>query len=249
MAERISVINSSYCHPKSLNLQINTQKCAAYDEKGDLVFSLIKEEFFTLHHSRVLYDDKGNPIVTLYKKRGTLHGRWQIFLGKCRNSSQLLFSIKNSSNTDRMSRLDVFLANNTDESMCDFRLITFGNQVNSCTVYYRESPKVVAKIVNNMGFNVSIKPNVDSAFIVALIMIITEDLKGLRLMHTTGKVAGEVAGQVAIATLAGLATTELEDLLDLNPEGEEEGGGEEEEEGGEEGREEEGGGGEEQNVD
>ncbi|KAL2318423.1 hypothetical protein Fmac_032299 [Flemingia macrophylla] len=182
MAELSSVINSSYCHTKSLNLQINTQKCAAYDEKGDLVFRLIKEEFFTLHHRRVLYDDKGNPIVTLYKK----------------NLSKI--------QTGGMSRLDVFLANNTDESMCDFRVITYGNQISSCTVYYRESPKVVAKIENNMGFNVWIEPNMDSAFIMALIMIIMEDSKGLRLMHTTEKVAGEVAGQVAIATLAGLAT-------------------------------------------
>ncbi|KAL2318415.1 hypothetical protein Fmac_032291 [Flemingia macrophylla] len=169
MAELISVISPSYCHPKSLNLQIDTQNCAAYDEKGNPVFSLNKDEL-TLHHRRVLYDDKGNPIVTLYKK-----------------------------------------------------------------------------IENNMGFNVWIEPNVDSAFIVALIMIIMEDWKGLKLMHTTGKVVGGVAGEVAgevvgTVAVAGLAAAGVPWLLPNQ--GGEEGGGREEDE---EGEEEEGG--EEENVD
>ena len=67
MANKFSVINPSYCAPKALSLQINTKKGIAYDVKGNRVF-YIKDTLFTFHGRRVLCDDKGSPIVTLYKK-------------------------------------------------------------------------------------------------------------------------------------------------------------------------------------
>ncbi|KAL2330524.1 hypothetical protein Fmac_018105 [Flemingia macrophylla] len=117
-----------------------------------------------------------------------MHGRWQVFKGKSNDSSQLLFSVKKSSmiQSGTKSKLVVFLANNKDENMCDFRVIITGNE-SSCTIYARESPTVVAEMQNNMGFNVRINPNVDSAFIVALLMIIMEDSK--KLMSKTAKMA------------------------------------------------------------
>ena len=67
MTNKFSVISPSYCVPNSLNLQINTEKGVTYDVKGNRVF-YIKDTLFTFHGRRVLCDDKGSPIVTLYKK-------------------------------------------------------------------------------------------------------------------------------------------------------------------------------------
>jgi len=67
MAKQVSVINSSYCAPHSIPLQINTEKGATYNENDDRLF-YTDDTFFTLHNRRVLYDDAENPIVTLYNK-------------------------------------------------------------------------------------------------------------------------------------------------------------------------------------
>ncbi|XP_040866770.1 protein LURP-one-related 15-like [Glycine max] len=170
---KFSVISPSYCAPKALNLQINTKKGVTYDVKGNRVF-YIKDTLFTFHGRRVLCDDKGNPIVTLYKKNVTLHGQCKVFRG---NTSELLFSVKRSSiiPSGNMLRLDVFLGNKRKGSMCDFRVIVRGSK-NSCTIYAGESPTIVAKMENNGGFKVLVYPNVDYTFIVALLMII-DDIK------------------------------------------------------------------------
>jgi len=63
MANKVSVINPSYCVPQSITLQINTEKRVAYSETDDRLF-YIEDTFFTLHDRRVLYDNTKNPIVT-----------------------------------------------------------------------------------------------------------------------------------------------------------------------------------------
>ncbi|XP_020202741.1 protein LURP-one-related 15 [Cajanus cajan] len=221
MAQQLSVINPSYCVPDSLDLQINTKKGAAYNKNGDLVFKVIKETWLTLHHRRVLYDDKGNPIVTLYKRNKTLHGRCQVFRGKSNDLSQLLFSAKKSSmiQSDNIIRLDVYLANNQDESMCDFRVIISGNK-STCTFYFRESPTIVAKVVNNGDFRVCISPNVDHAFIVALTIIVSKmgNFKKLmsKLTNTANVAMGGIATAGAIASVYEALNTEGENMEEEN---------------------------------
>ncbi|TKY65731.1 LURP-one-related 15 [Spatholobus suberectus] len=195
MANQVSVIDPHYCTPDSVNLQINTEKSVTYDVNGERVF-YIKDTLFTLQDP-VLCDGKGNPIVTLHKKNMTLHGRWQVFKGKSSDPSELLFSVKRSSMIQReMIKLEVFLANNTSESDCDFRVIVCRDK-SSCTVYAGESPQIVAEMENNGGFNVLVYPNVDYAFIVALLMIIN----GMTDYAELAKFATEVGKAYGVADL------------------------------------------------
>ncbi|ESW12147.1 hypothetical protein PHAVU_008G088300 [Phaseolus vulgaris] len=78
MAKQVSVINSSYCAPHSISLQINTEKGATYNEKDDRLF-YTDDTFFTLHNRRVLHDDAENPIVTLYNKMEN-NGGFNVFV-------------------------------------------------------------------------------------------------------------------------------------------------------------------------
>ncbi|KAG5107802.1 hypothetical protein JHK84_044709 [Glycine max] len=194
MTNKFSVISPSYCVPNSLNLQINTEKGVTYDVKGNRVF-YIEDTLFTFHGRRVLCDDKGSPIVTLYKKNVTLHGQCKVFRGNSNGPSELLFSVKRSSiiPSGKMIRLDVFLENKRKGSMCDFRVIVRGSK-NSCTIYAGESPTIVAKMENNGGFKVLVYPNVDYAFIVALLMII-DDIKDYDVL-----VNATVSGVLTVAT-------------------------------------------------
>ncbi|XP_020202742.1 protein LURP-one-related 15 [Cajanus cajan] len=179
----IPVIGPSYCAPYPLQLQINTEKGNTYDIKGDRVFH-VQDTFFTLHHRRVLCDNSGNPIVTLYKEHMTMHGRCNVFRGKSSDPSQLVFSVKRSSMSS-LIKLEVFLANNKKESHCDFRVIV-GQAKSSCTVYVGESSNVAAAMVNNGGFHVWVNRYVDYAFVVALLLILHDmndyaDLKNLAI--------------------------------------------------------------------
>lgn len=61
------VISSDYCAPYAINLQINTKTGFTYDANNACRF-YIEDKLFTLHKRRVLCDNQGNPIVTLYKK-------------------------------------------------------------------------------------------------------------------------------------------------------------------------------------
>ncbi|TKY65723.1 LURP1 protein [Spatholobus suberectus] len=107
-------------------------------------------------------------------KNMTLHGRCQVFKGKSSDRSELLFSVKRSSMIQSgMIKLEVFLANNRNESFCDFR-VNVCRDKSFCTIYAGESPTIVASMANNGGFNVLVHPTVDYAFIVALLMIINE---------------------------------------------------------------------------
>ncbi|XP_027925533.1 protein LURP-one-related 15-like [Vigna unguiculata] len=175
MADKISVINPLYCVPKSVSIQINTEKGIAYGEKDDRLF-YIDDTFFTLHDRHVLYDDSKKPIVTFYNKIMSLRELFKVLKGGSNDSSDLLFSVKEvkkSSTIHGITKLNVFLAGNKDEKKSDFRMIIYGNK-HSCTVYAGESPTVIAKMENNGGFNVLVYPNVDNAFIVALFMIVKD---------------------------------------------------------------------------
>ncbi|ESW12143.2 hypothetical protein PHAVU_008G088700 [Phaseolus vulgaris] len=174
MANPVSIINPSYCSPHPITLQINTEKGATYNENDDRLF-YTDDTFFTLHNRRVLYDDAENPIVTLYNKMVSLHGRCKVFRGESTDSSELLFLVKKIAKSPGITKLNVFLANNQGKKnkKSDFRVIIFGSK-RSCTVYAGESPNIVAKMENNGGFNVLVNPNVDYAFIVALLMIVKD---------------------------------------------------------------------------
>lgn len=75
----------------------------------------------------------------------TAHDRWQVFRGDSTESSDLLFSAKRSSIIQLKAKLDVFLANNTKEEVCDFKVKGSWFE-RSCVVYAGESSNIVAQV-------------------------------------------------------------------------------------------------------
>ncbi|QCE12033.1 hypothetical protein DEO72_LG10g3272 [Vigna unguiculata] len=134
MANKVSVINPSYCVPQSITLQINTEKRVAYSETDDRLF-YIEDTFFTLHDRRVLYDNTKNPIVTFYDKSSE---ECKVFKGKSSDSSKFLFGVnkmkKSSTIPSGITKLNVFLAKNRDKEKSDFRVIIYG-KVNGRAVF------------------------------------------------------------------------------------------------------------------
>jgi hypothetical protein len=73
------------------------------------------------------------------------HDRWKVFRGDSTNSGDLLFSAKRSSMFQCKTTLHVFLANNTREDVCDFKVKgTFSER--TCVIYAGDSSTEVAQV-------------------------------------------------------------------------------------------------------
>lgn len=184
-----AIFGPQYCAPYPVDLAvvkkvmtISDGNFAVADVNGNIVFK-VKGSLLTLRDRRVLLDAAGNPITTLRRKIVTMHDRWEAYRGESTDSKDLVFTLKRSSLIQMKTKLDVFLAGNTKEDVCDFKVR--GSWLErSCIVYAGESNNIVAQmhkkhtvtsiLMDKDHFSVTVYPNVDYAFIVALIVILDE---------------------------------------------------------------------------
>ncbi|EEF28558.1 protein LURP-one-related 15 [Ricinus communis] len=158
------------------------------DVNGTLIFKL-KSKLLSIHDRRYLKDAAENTLVTLRQKIMTAHRRWEAFRGESTEAKDLLFSVKKSSIIQFKTQLNVFLASNTSE-VPDFKIKGTWRE-RSCTIFLGESNIIVAKmhrghnlttaILETDNFEVTVYPNVDYAFIAALVVVldeINEDRRG-----------------------------------------------------------------------
>ncbi|KAJ4704306.1 LURP-one-like protein [Melia azedarach] len=208
MASAVAVISPQYCTAFPVDLAvvkkvmtITDGNFVVTDTNGNILFK-VKGVFLTLHQRRVLVDRAGNAIVTLREKAMTAHHRWQVFRGESTEPQDLLFSAKTSSMFNIRTKLDVFLANNTKQEVCDFKVK--GSWLErSCTVYAGESSTIVAQmhkkhtvqsiLIGKDNFAVTIYPNIDHAFIIALIVILDEINKA----RSSGSGGGGGSGDIS----------------------------------------------------
>ncbi|XP_045793243.1 protein LURP-one-related 10-like [Trifolium pratense] len=184
-----TIIGPQYCAPYHLDLAvvkkvltISDGNFAVTDVNGNIIFK-VKGSFLTLRDRRVLVDAAGYPITTLRRKIATMHDTWKAYRGESTNSKDLIFTLKRSSLIQFKTKLDVFLASNKKQDVCDFKVKGSWFQ-RSCTVYAGESNNIVAQmhkkhtvkniLIGKDHYMVTVYPNVDYAFIVALIVILDE---------------------------------------------------------------------------
>lgn len=183
------IISPQFCAPYPVDLSIARLVKSMKDGEfvvanmdGNILFKVKGSSFFSMHQSRVLVDVAGSPIVTLREKIMSAHEKWHAFRGESTDMKDLLFTVKRSSVFQRKIELDVFFANNTEEKVCDFKIKGSWSE-RSCIVYAGESSTIVAQmhkhtttesvLIGKDNFMVTVCPNVDYGFIVALIIILT----------------------------------------------------------------------------
>lgn len=76
----------------------------------------------------------------------TVHDRWEAFRGESTDSKNLIFTLKRSSLIQLKTKLDVFLAGNRKEDVCDFKIKGSWFE-RSCVVYAGESNNIVAQVL------------------------------------------------------------------------------------------------------
>ncbi|PKU74468.1 protein LURP-one-related 15 [Dendrobium catenatum] len=188
-ASKIAVVGEQFCAPYTVDLTV-TEKAISLtdgdyvvtDVNGNILFK-VKGKFLSLRDRRILLDAAGNPLLSMQQKMISMHRRWQVYKGDSSNSADLLFSVKKSSLLQFKTGLDVFVASNTAESQCDFKVKGSFHE-RSCLIYLGDSTNVIARMhreytVKNIvlgkdAFGITIYPNVDYAFVVALIVILDE---------------------------------------------------------------------------
>ncbi|XP_065030625.1 protein LURP-one-related 15-like [Musa acuminata AAA Group] len=188
---------------------LNCDHLAVTDINGNVVFK-VEAHKWSLRNRQVVVDASGKPVISMQQKLRSVHDRWQVFKGDSSDPKDLLFSVRRSSALQFKTELDVFLAANTEEEVCDFKMKgSYGER--SCTVYKGDSSTVVAQMskeykfvnssVSKNAFGVAISPNTDHSFIVALLIIQHE----LQLHNEHSEASGAVVGGISDGIFQGLA--------------------------------------------
>ncbi|KAL5196800.1 hypothetical protein ABZP36_000312 [Zizania latifolia] len=186
----LAVVDPQFCAPHVVALTVTKKAISLTDgdftvtDANGAVVLRVKGTLFSVRHRRVLLDAAGLPILSMQEKVFSMHNRWEVFRGDSSNASDLLFSVKKSSIIQLMkTEMDVFLAGNTAEQVCDFKIK--GSYFDrSCVFYLGNSNTMIAQMnrkftVSNVllgkdTFGVTVFPQVDYVFIAALVVILDD---------------------------------------------------------------------------
>jgi hypothetical protein len=80
-----------------------------------------------------------------------MHNRWEVFRGDRSNASDLLFTAKKASILQLKPEVDVFLAGNSEQQGCDFK-IRGSYFERSCGFYLGNSDTMVAQVSAKISF-------------------------------------------------------------------------------------------------
>ncbi|KAK9054891.1 hypothetical protein SSX86_025970 [Deinandra increscens subsp. villosa] len=206
----IAVIGSEFMAPYPFDIIIDRSsggKMVITDINNKLLLK-VKTCNTTFHNERAIYNADGRLIVRLRDKILSGHNRWKAYRSDSRADKNLIFSTKEPSMIQFKTSLHVFLANKTSgEDVCDFKMkgswskkkckIYMGDSHSSSTTIAQMQKKDKSKKVklSNKRFMVTIFPNVDYVFVVALIAIVdamksTEKEYAAKMMESTTQVIG-----------------------------------------------------------
>ncbi|PWA84053.1 LURP1-like domain-containing protein [Artemisia annua] len=166
----------------------------------------------TFHRKRLVLDPDYRPLLLLQEKNLSAHQRWNVFRGESKSDSDLIFTCKHKHISQWFKmQVNVFLANKcSSEDNYDFNIKGSWSDTN-CTIHMQESstpiaqmhkfqPKKNAKLAKGK-YMITVNPNVDYAFVVALIAILdgmNNEEKKTSNAHVVGGVV-DVLGNLASA--------------------------------------------------
>ncbi|XP_052299128.1 protein LURP-one-related 10 isoform X2 [Citrus sinensis] len=185
----VSIIGPQYCLPYPVDLAVVRKFMTLADgsftvtDINDNIMFKVKEKHFSLHDKRTLLDPAGNPVVTITEKLISAHEKHYVFRGNSTDSKDLLFTVGKSKMIQLKTTLNVYLASNNKQDVCDFKIK--GSWLErSCIFYAGESKAIVAQMQKRITagsvmldkdrYTVTVYPNIDYAFVVALIVILDE---------------------------------------------------------------------------
>ncbi|KAL2463072.1 Protein LURP-one-related 12 [Forsythia ovata] len=152
----------------------------AYDCKGELVFRVDSYGPGTRDSGElVLMDASGRCLLTVRRKRPSLHQRWEGFVGERMEGEKPIFSVRRSSIIGRCNVEVEVYTNPVEEYQIEG---SFANR--QCTIFNAEK-EIVAEIRRKVDastnvilgkdvFLLSVKPGFDGAFGMGLVLVLDQ---------------------------------------------------------------------------
>ncbi|KAK1440467.1 hypothetical protein QVD17_06294 [Tagetes erecta] len=203
----VSVIGSEFTVPYAFDIIVDKSP------GGEMIITDVNHKILlkvkscdtSFHSERVLLTADDKVIVKLREKIMSEHNRWNVYRGDSKADENLIFSTKEKNWIQFKTSLQVFLANKTSgKDVCDFMIKGSWSKKN-CQVYVGDNDSITIAQMHKKDeskklkseknkFMVSINPNVDYAFVVALIAII--GAINTVNENTSAGILGEVIGAV-----------------------------------------------------
>ncbi|KAK4481883.1 hypothetical protein RD792_012794 [Penstemon davidsonii] len=149
---------------------------SAYDSKGEVVFRV---DSYGDSGEVVLMDPTGRCILTVRRKRPSLHQRWEGYIGEGNDGQKPLFSVRRSSMIGRSSITADVYTDPEQEYQIDGSFIC-----QNCTIFNSDKGTVAEirrKVDGNTNmvlgkdvFLLSVKPGFDSAFAMGLVLVLDQ---------------------------------------------------------------------------
>ncbi|MCL7021516.1 hypothetical protein MKW94_005518 [Papaver nudicaule] len=185
----VVVISPQYCVPYQVDLYTAKRvkkitegmHLGVFDINGSNIFKVKPASGFLTSRLN-LVDAAGLPVMSLKPVAFSQHSRWNVYRGDSSESKDVLFTVKLSKIFQSKTNLDVFLASNTAQDVCDFKI----KQRDSKTtfIYRGDSDNIIAEMHMNKAVrdkvrgketsSVTVYPNVDYAFVIAMLGALDE---------------------------------------------------------------------------
>ncbi|XP_068653109.1 protein LURP-one-related 5-like [Aristolochia californica] len=181
------IVEESLCYEEETHLTVLKTSLffagdgfTVYDCKGELVFRVDsygpdmrdKDEI-------VLMDGSGKCLLTVRRKRPSLHNRWEGFLGERTDGQKPIFSVRRSSIIGRSSVTVEVYGPQMEEYQIE------GYFAHRCCTFYNSSRDPVAEIKRKVAasanvvldkdvFLLCVKPGFDGAFAMGLVLVLDQ---------------------------------------------------------------------------
>ncbi|KAL8456556.1 hypothetical protein ACS0TY_033854 [Phlomoides rotata] len=180
-----AIVDEAYVYPEETHLTVMKTSLffpgdgfTAYDSKGELVFRVDSYGPDAGDSGEVvLMNASGGCILTVRRKRPSLHQRWEGFIGEGTDGKKPLFSVRRSSIIGRSSMTVEVYTNPGEEYQIEG---SFGCR--NCNIYNSEKESVAEirrkvdattnVVLGKDVFVLSVKPGSDAAFAMGLVLVL-----------------------------------------------------------------------------
>ncbi|WCJ19974.1 hypothetical protein M5689_002241 [Euphorbia peplus] len=183
----VSVVGDGYCFPYPMELivkkkikKLSNAQFEVSDLSGNLLLQ-IDGAVWNFNMKRIIRDPAGFPILTLRNKALNLQHKWKVHAGEHKDDNDILFIVKQSRPIQIKKELHVFL-DNYKNKIPDFHVI---GSYTSLSFKVFKGHRILAEVKHNFTlesfykgrekYRVKIYPEVDYAFIVALLVVLDEN--------------------------------------------------------------------------
>ncbi|XVE69501.1 hypothetical protein DITRI_Ditri09bG0157000 [Diplodiscus trichospermus] len=183
----VKVVGDRFCVPYTMELLVKKKVQSlsnahydVFDSTGNVLLQ-VDGGVWNFYKKRVMKDPAGLPVITLREKALSWKQQWLIHQGESSERSHFLCSVQNTNALQIKNNLDVYLASSNRENGRDFRV---AGSVTSLSFKVKKGNIIIAEVSHNFtwgsckgkeSFKVKVYPEVDYAFIVALVVIMHEN--------------------------------------------------------------------------